>query len=179
MISQLYSTKDASASTGASRQIIRTYTERYKEYFSSEVQAQPGQPRRFTEQDLKLIAYIYQQTSQQGQKHEQVQTSLAAGALDEFAWQQPETEEDEDEHPSTDLVPVARLQAAHALLQDAQRREQEAIARAEEQAKAMQDRLAALERELGKAQGELSAYKAMQRKPPTWWTRLFGGQRNE
>ncbi len=60
---------------------------------------------------------------------------------------------------------------------DAQRREQEA----HEQAQALQDRLNALERELGKAQGELSAYKSMLHKPPapqtdkplTFWQRLL------
>ena len=178
MVSQLYSTKDASALTGASRQIIRAYTERYKEHFSREVQAQPGQPRRFTEQDLKLIAYIYQQTGQQAQKHEQVLAALSAGALEQFAWQPPEATEEAEQGevpPSTALVPISTLQAAQALMLDAQRREEEA----REQAQALQGRLAALERELGKAQGELSAYKAMQRKPPTWWTRLFGGQHNE
>jgi DNA-binding transcriptional MerR regulator len=177
MVSRLYSTKEASALAGASRQIIRTYTDRYKEHFSREVQAQPGQPRRFTADDLKLIAYIYQQTSQQSQTHEQIQAALAAGALEQFDWQPPEAQESvgsSEVPPSTALVPVERLQAAQALMLDAQRREEEA----REQAKALQDRLAALERELGKAQGELSAYKAMQRKPPAWWAKLFGGRQD-
>jgi len=70
------------------------------------------------------------------------------------------------------LVPVERLVAAQALLQDAQRREAEAA----DQVQALQERLAALERELGMAQGELAGYKAAQRKPPAWWRALFGGQ---
>lgn len=174
-----YSPKEAAELTGASRQIIRVYTGTYQRHFSTEgAPTQPGQPRRFTDQDIKLIAYIYQQTGQHSQKHDQVLASLAAGALDAFDWQPPEVSESEEPgepSPGTALVPVERLQAAHALMQDAQRREEEAHA----QAQALQDRLAALERELGKAQGELSAYKAMQRKPPTWWARLFGGQHNE
>lgn len=178
MVSRLYSTKEASALAGASRQIIRTYTDRYKEYFSPEVQAQPGQPRRFTAADLKLIHFIYTSTAEQKLTHEQVQTALSAGALEQFAWQPPETPENADQSETstnTALVPISALQAAQALMQDAQRREEEA----REQTQALQDRLATLERELGKAQGELSAYKAMQRKPPTWWAKLFGSRQSE
>ena len=186
MVSQLYTTKDASALTGASRQIIRAYTDRYKEHFCSEVQAQPGQPRRFTDQDLKLIAYIYQQTGQASQKHDQVLASLAAGALDAFDWQVPEVSESKDPgepSPGTALVPVERLQAAQALMLDAQRREQEAITRAEEQARQLseqaiqrerqlQDQINQLLRELGHKEGELEALRVS--KPKSFWARLLG-----
>lgn len=169
-----YSTKEAADLTGASRQIIRTYTSTYQRHFSTEgAPSQPGRPRRFTAADLKLIRFIYTSTAEQKLTHEQVQERLAAGALEQFIWQPPDEPTErpgEAESASGALIPVERLQAAHALMQDAQRREEEARA----QAQALQDRLAALERELGKAQGELSAYKAMQRKPPTWWARLFG-----
>ena len=185
MVSQLYSTKDASALTGASRQIIRAYTDRYKEHFSREVQAEPGQPRRFTERDLKLIAYIYQQTGQASQKHEQVQAALTSGALDQFDWQPLEEVEPGEVPPSTALVPVERLQAAHALMQDAQRREQEATARAEVQAqqlreqamqreRELQEQINQLLRELGKTEGELAALRSS--KPKGWLARLLSGQ---
>ena len=93
------------------------------------MQAQSGQPRRFTEHELKLIAYIYQRTGQQSQTYEQVQTSLAVGALEQFDWQPPEATERAKQGevpPSTARVPAERLQAAQALMLDAQRREQEA-----------------------------------------------------
>lgn len=187
MVSRLYSTKEASALAGASRQIIRTYTERYKEHFSREVQAEPGQPRRFTERDLKLIAYIYQQTGQASQKHEQVQAALAAGALEQFDWQPPAVTEGAEQGempPSTALVPVERLQAAQALMLDAQRREQEATARAEAQAqqlreqamqreRELQEQINQLLRELGHKEGELKVLKA---KPKGFWQRLLGGE---
>lgn len=177
-----YSTKEAADLTGASRQIIRTYTNTYQRYFSTEgAPAQPGQPRRFTAGDLKLIRFIYTSTAEQKLTHEQVQDRLAEGHLEQFAWQPPEatesagTGEKAAEIPNTALVPVERLQAAQALLLDAQRREAEAS----EQVQALQERINTLERELGKAQGELSAHKALQRKPPAWWTRLFGGRQSE
>lgn len=177
-----YSTKQAAELTGASRQIIRTYTNTYQRHFSTEgAPAQPGQPRRFTAGDLKLIRFIYTSTAEQKLTHEQVQDRLAAGHLEQFAWQPPDATGDAEqgekpaEIPSTALVPVERLQAAQALLLDAQRRESEAADRVH----ALQDRLAALERELGKAQGELAAHKALQRKPPAWWLKLFGGRQSE
>ncbi len=177
-----YSTKEAADLTGASRQIIRTYTNTYQRHFSTEgAPAQPGQPRRFTAGDLKLIRFIYTCTAGEKLTHEQVQDRLAEGHLEQFAWQPPdatgsaETGEKPAEIPSTALVPVERLQAAQALLLDAQRRESEAAG----EVQALQERINALERELGKAQGELQGYKASQRKPPAWWIRLFGGRQSE
>lgn len=166
-----YTTKQAAELTGASRQAIRTYTTSYQRYFSTEgAPDQPGRARRFTRDDLRLIAYIYNSTGEQKRTHEQVQEALAAGELEQFTWQPTEAAESVEgsqEPASTALVPVERLVAAQALLQDAQRREAEAI----DQVQALQDRLAALERELGQAEGKLAA----QRKPPRWWTALFGG----
>lgn len=174
-----YSTKEAAELTGASRQSIRIYTGTYQRHFSTEgAPAQAGQPRRFTAADLNLIRFIYTSTAEQKLTHEQVKDRLATGALEQFAWHPPEATEsaEQSEVPhSTALVPVERLQAAQALMLDAQRREREVA----EHAQALQDRLIALERELGKAQGELSAYKTMLRKPPAWWARLFGGRQSE
>ena len=175
-----YSTKQAAEITGASRQIIRTYTERYQRHFSTEgAPEQPGQPRRFTADDLKLIRYIYSNTAEQKLTHDQVLAALAAGALAQFDWQpplpseRPEPAESAAPGSSTALVPVERLQAAQALLADAQRREAEAAQREQ----TLQERLAQLERELGRAQGELAGYKAAQRRPPAGWVTLFGGSR--
>lgn len=176
-IAEHFTTKQAAELTGASRQIIRTYTNTYQRYFSTEgAPEQPGQPRRFTAADLKLIRYVYTSTAEQKLTHEQVLERLAAGDLDRFEWQLPEATGNAEgssvgaEQSSTALVPIERLRAAQALIQEAQRREAEAAQKAEE----LQDRLLAAERELGKAQGELAAYKAMQRRPPTWWVKIFG-----
>ena len=172
-----YSTKEASDVTCASKQIIRVYTVRYARYLSTEGTPEPGKPRRFTEGDLKLLAYVYQQTSNGNMTHEQVLESLARGALERFDWStpiQPESAPEAAESAPSGtnaLVPIERFQAAQALLMDAQRREQEA----KEQAQALQDKVNQLERDLGKAQGALEAYQTMRRRP-RWWTVLFGGE---
>ena len=109
--------------------------------------------------------------------HEQVLESLAQGALDRFEWAIPtqgesatEAAESAQSAPNA-LIPVERFQAAHALLMDAQRREQEA----RDHAQALQDKVNQLERELGQAQGALQAYQAVRRRP-RWWVALFGGE---
>ena len=178
-----YSTKEASEITGASRQIIRTYTGTYAQYFSTEgAPTQPGQPRNFTRDDLRLIHFIYVMTKERGQNHSQVQARIDAGELADFDWEPPDDEEGGD--PGTALVSVAQLQAARLLLEDAQRREQEATARAEAQARELreqaesrerelQDQINQLLRELGHKEGELEALRAS--KPKGWWARLLGG----
>ena len=172
-----FSTKEASDLTGASKQIIRVYTARYARYLSTEGTPDPGKARRFTEGDLKLLAYVYQQTSTGNMTHEQVLESLAQGALDRFEWAIPnqgesatEATESAQSAPNA-LIPIERFQAAQALLMDAQRREQEA----REQAQLLQDKVNQLERELGQAQGALQAYQAVRRRP-RWWVALFGGE---
>jgi DNA-binding transcriptional MerR regulator len=167
MTKEYYSTKDASALTGASRQVIRVYTDRYARYLSTEATPGPGRERRFTPTDLKLIAFIYTQTGQNGQTHDQIEAELNGGALEGFAWETPEHANVAPETPDSAmgaLVPAERLQAALALLQDTQRRELQQGAE-----------IARLQNELGKAQGELAAYKSL-RSRPHWWKVLFGGE---
>jgi DNA-binding transcriptional MerR regulator len=174
MAKDYYSTKDASALTGASRQVIRVYTDRYARYLSTEATPGPGKERRFTVADLKLIAYVYQQTGNEGQTHDQVEQQLAAGALDTFAWEPPEPTSGASQTPesaTSPLVPAERLQAALALLQDAQRRETDQA----HQVQQLSTEIARLQNELGKAQGALDAYKSMRRRPK-WWSMLFGGE---
>ena len=172
-----YSTSQASDITGASIQIIRAYTKLYARYFSTEATPEPGQARRFTAADLRLIKFAHQ-LSRQNITREQVAERLAAGELDRFDWQPPEAESEPEQaggEPSTALVPLERLQAAQALLQDAQRREQAAA----EQAAALQAEVQRLAGELGKAQGELAGYKAAQYRSPKWWRAIFGGRASE
>lgn len=176
-----FTTKEAAELTGASRQIIRIYTSTYQRYFSTEgAPDQSGQQRRFTPADVKLIRFIYTRTAEHKLTHEQVQAALAAGELEQFAWEAPERPQsaasaydspEEQQSASAALVPVERLQAAHALMQDAQRREQQAA----EQVQALTERLAQLERELGAAQGELQAYKQLRPRRPRWLQWLVGG----
>lgn len=169
-----YTTKVASELTGASRQVIRTYTQRYARYLSTEATPQPGMDRRFTADDLKLLAFVFQRTSA-GETHDQVLERLQSGELEQFAWLPPEPApepQSADESASSALVPLERLHAAHALLQDAQRRE----AAAADQVAALQAEVQRLSLELGKAQGEAAALKASRYKAPAWWRALFGGR---
>jgi hypothetical protein len=179
-MSEYYSTKDVSELTRASKQIIRTYTSTYARYFSTEATPEIGKPRRFTETDVKLIAYIYHHTQEENLNHEQVLAQLASGALEIFAWEIPEQQNkaytalpersESWEYDTGALIPLERLQAAQALLLDVQRREDNA----REEVKRLQERINQLERELGTAQGELNILKSQRRKPPKWWTTLFG-----
>jgi DNA-binding transcriptional MerR regulator len=181
-----YSIKDAAGLTGASRQVIRFYTSTYPRWFSTEATPEPGKERRFTAADLKLIRYIYSTVAKEKLTHEQVQARLTAGALNDFEWDIPQEAPGVMQEPTEDigtaLVPVAQLQAARLLLEDAQRREQEAIEQATAMRQAalqreqeLQNRINQLERELGKTEGELSAYKTMQaNRPKSWWARVLG-----
>jgi len=177
-----YSTKEASGITGASTPVIRAYTGVYARYFSTDATPEPGKPRRFTRADLKLIAYVYQKGEREGYTREQVLEQLAAGELDRFAWQAPEeppsatgSAESAESATSNALVPFERLQAAHALMHDAQRREQMAT----EQVAALQAEVQRLSLELGKAQGEAAALKTNRYQAPRWWRAIFGGRQGE
>jgi DNA-binding transcriptional MerR regulator len=175
-----YSTKEASEITGASRQIIRTYTGTYARYFSTEgAPDSPGQPRSFTRDDLRLIRFIYVATKERGLNHNQVQEHLAAGELEAFEWEAPE--EGEESTPGATgnqpiaLVPVAQLQAAMTLLQDAQRREQEAREQARNDQREMQAEMDKLRQALGRAEGALEALRDQQAdRTRSWWSRILG-----
>ena len=184
-MSEYYSTKEAADLTGASRQIIRTYTASYQRFFSTDGAPQPGLQRRFTAADLRLIKYIYEST-QTGITHTEVAERLAAGELEQFAWQAPESPpepaqaaESAESATSTALVPLERLQAAHALMQDAQRREQAAA----EQVAALQAEVQRLSQALGRAEGEAATLaatvKASRYHAPKWWRAIFGGRAAE
>ena len=179
-MSQYYTTSQASAITGASVQTIRAYTKLYTRYFSTEATPTSGLSRRFTADDLRLIRFAFQQTAA-GNTREQVSELLAAGELSEYDWQPPAPEDATSEpvepagEPGTALVPLERLQAAQALLTDAQRREQVAA----EQVAALQAEVQRLAGELGKAQGELQGFRSAQYRAPAWWRKLFGGRAGE
>lgn len=172
-----YTTSQASAITGASVQTIRAYTKLYARHLSLEATPASGLSRRFTADDLRLIRFAFTQTAA-GNTREQVAEQLAAGALAEYSWQPPQPSELDSEpvEPSTEqstaLVPLERLQAAQALLQDAQHREQVAAERLE----AAQATISDLQRELGKAQGELAGFRSAQYRSPKWWRAIFGGR---
>lgn len=188
-----YTTSAAAARLGVARQTIRAYAARYARFLSTEgAPAERGQARRFTEADLKTLAYVRHHT-ELGATHDQVTEQLIADALDAWEWEEAgnsasrdaQTIAQDDTGGHGALVPAERLLAAQALLQDAQTRlaaeeaKNEARLAAQEAAykgevAALQGELRALERALGQREGELAAALA-QAKPKGFWSRLLGG----
>jgi DNA-binding transcriptional MerR regulator len=158
--------------TGASRQVIRVYCQLYPDYLSTEATPLAGMERHFTEADLKLISFIYGQTSI-GAAHNEVQEMLKEGALESFAWAMPEapdTPVGASPAQSSQLVPIDALRATQAVLVALQDERDRVL----EGRQGLEDEIKDLRQQLGFAQGELAAIKAAKRRPPTWWTRLFG-----
>ena len=169
-----YTTKAASEATGISRPALRLYTGVYSRYLSLDATPEPGKARAFTEADLRTLAFVYRHTSAQ-ESHEAVKRRLDAGELASFDWQPPDeaqTATEAQEPTSTALVPLERLQASITLLQEAQRREQEAQAKAQ----ALEEENRRLERALGTAHGALEAMRAARYVPPAWLRWLIGGR---
>ncbi len=86
---------EAAAATGASRPALRTYTNRYTRYFSTEATPEQGRARRFTAADLKVIAFIREKTITENLAHEEIEAHLAAGELERFAWEPPDQIEEQ------------------------------------------------------------------------------------
>ena len=173
-----YSPKDVTEHTGASASAVRIYTDRYARYLSTEA---TEIPRKFTLADLKLIAFIVRCTKEKAMTHEQVEAALKAGELVAFDWELPAPATVEAEQ-STALVPLAQLQALQLVLEEARRREKDAVqsvevvrSEATEREQSLQSEIARLQNELGRAQGALDAYKSIKRRP-RWWVALFGGE---
>jgi DNA-binding transcriptional MerR regulator len=172
-MSDLYTVAEASKLTGVAKPTLRTYTNRYQRYLSTDATPEHGAERLFTEADLTLLAFVYSYTSA-GKTHGQVIEALQDNALDSFDWQLPESQPDSPQSADSigeALVPMSRLQSAEMFVLDAKQREQTMAEQLEE----AQKRNAELERELGQASGELAGFKAAQYKAPKWWRALFGG----
>ncbi|MCB0094305.1 MAG: MerR family transcriptional regulator [Caldilineaceae bacterium] len=167
-----YSVGEVSKLTGASVASIRVYGARYVKYMSPTATPEPGQMRRFSEDDVKLIAYIYHSTTE-GVNHDQVQERLDAGALDSFEWNPPEEQkpEQEPETYSSALVPIERLHALNEVLQR-ETAERERLATSTQE---LQKEIARLNADLGKAQGIAETLASQNaRLTRSWWRKLLG-----
>jgi DNA-binding transcriptional MerR regulator len=172
---EYYTPNEVASLIGASKQAIRNYTGIYARYLSTEATPERGGVRRFTESDVKLLAFVYTKTSIENLTHEQILERLGQGELEAFEFHIPQKEGKEEQAAdlSTALVPLERLQASQALLADAQRREVQVTEEAKQREQTLQTEINRLNQELGRAQGELAVYK---RRRPAWWVRLFGGE---
>jgi DNA-binding transcriptional MerR regulator len=116
----LYTPKRVTDILGISQSALRIYTDRYAVHLSTEA---TSIPRKFTEADLRTLGFVVASTKE-GKTHEQVLATWGE-EFDSFEWEPPESTTEAAGEASTALVPVAALQAAQALMLDAQRREQE------------------------------------------------------
>src|SRR4051794_8064137 len=116
----LYAPKHAAELLGISPSAIRLYTTRYKKHLSTEATTTP---RRFTDADLRFIAFVVKKT-EEGKAHDVIlaylETEEGKADRDNFTWQSPEAEAVSDTGPGTMLVPVERLIAVQAMLQSQQ-----------------------------------------------------------
>lgn len=185
MTDATFTPKQAAHMAGVSAASLRNYTARYADHFSANATPPKGQPRKFTAEDVRLLAFIRDATAR-GLKHGQVQDAIEAGELGEFDhWQapEPETEPIQDDEPSTALATGAQVQALQMILDDLQRREsvakeETARLRTEMQAhdETYQERINSLTMQLGEAKGKLSAFEeAARNRRPEWFRRIFGG----
>jgi DNA-binding transcriptional MerR regulator len=171
----LYTPKHAAELLSISPSAIRLYTTRYKKHLSSEA---GNTPRRFTEGDLRFVAFVGKKT-EEGKAHEAIlaylETPEGEAEYEEFEWKPPGTNPVIDTGPGTMLVPVERLVAAQALLQS----QQEERLRLLERERELLDQVSRLQREVGKAEGKIESLEAQlqqPRKPKGFWARLLGGE---
>lgn len=164
----LYSPKRVTDLLGISASALRIYVDKYARRLSTEATTTP---RKFTEADLHALAFVVAGT-REGKTHDQILATWEE-AYAAFEWDLPEEDGIAGE-TTTALVPVAALQAAQALMLDAQRREQKAHELAESRERELQEQINQLLRELGHKEGELEALRAA--RPKGFWARLLGGQ---
>jgi DNA-binding transcriptional MerR regulator len=166
-MAEYYTPADAERLTGISRPAVRVYANRYARWLSTEASPPPGQARRFRSDDLRVLSFVYKQSTQESQQHEAIAATLEAhgGVPAEFDWQLPE--EDQAAPASAALVPLGELRAAQALMVDSRGREQVAT----EQIATLQRKVEELQREIGRLEGELTFYR---RRRPSWVRRFFG-----
>lgn len=167
-MADLYTPKRVCDTLGISQSALRGYVAKYKRHLSTEATTTP---RKFTEADLHALAFVVASTKD-GKTHDQVLVGWDE-EYPSFEWEATGQPTDPTEGDSTALVPAAALQAAHALMLDAQRREEEAREEARERERQLQEQINQLLRELGHKEGELDALRVS--KPKGFWSRLFGG----
>jgi DNA-binding transcriptional MerR regulator len=86
-----YSTAQAAQAAGVSSSTIRNvssgpFTAYYAPFLSPGARPGKGQARQFSQDDIRILVYIRQQTAA-GLAHADVAQKLAAGALQDFDWQ--------------------------------------------------------------------------------------------
>lgn len=178
-MAELYTPKRAADLLGVSPSALRLYTDRYAVHLSTEA---TSTPRKFTRDDLKVFAFVAHSTGL-GRTHDEILATWDE-EFPRFVWEVPAPATDE----STALISIAELGYMRAQLEEAQRnaqaaweREHAARQEARQEAEQLREEINRLHRELGKAEGELSALRRLAQDAPQatrgpWWARLFGGK---
>lgn len=155
---------DVAGRLGISAGTVRNYTSQFADHLSPEATPPPGQPRRFTDEDLRVMATAKSLLAE-GLTYDQVRERLAEGVHLVEEVEVPPTPEPEPERTETALVPVATLQ----LYVQPYVRERDRVIMERDEALA---RVAELEREVGRLEGQLQVQQ-----PPggkSWIQRLLG-----
>lgn len=167
-MNEYYYPADVVNQTGVSASTLRNYTKHYVGYLTAAATPGEGQKRVFTEQDLKLVAFIKQKTSKRGEglSHEAVKAAIDRGELEDFELPSKSTGETD-----TALATAENSSALMLLIEQLREREENYRQRDEEQ----QLEIVALQRELGTAQGRmLELEKQNKRLSRPWWKKVLG-----
>jgi len=150
LLTALYRPAQAATLAGITLTSLREYTTAYAPFFSDYATPPPGEPRLFTPEDIRLLAFIADHT-RRGAGREEVIQRLASGGLKDFDWWLPEPEQSKGQQV-TALVPVPQLQViAEAFFQQVE------AARAREEE--LQTRLTLVERRISQLEDELAALR--------------------
>src|SRR5215212_30082 len=125
----MYTIKLASEAAKVSIPTVYNYTKRFARYFSPTATPQKGATRLFSDDDIRLLAYLNHKLSRQKLTYEQVEQALETepAELETFAeYTSPERHGAEE---ALHLVPRAELISAKILVDDARLREQQAQAK--------------------------------------------------
>jgi len=163
----LYRPAQAARMAGISLSSIKDYTTYYAPFFSQEATPPPGEPRAFTPEDVRLLAFI-EDATRRGISCEEIVQRLSSGELKDFDWKAPEQEQAQNQSATT-LTPAQQLHVLAAVfvrqIEEARQREQELV-----------ERLMEAERRIGQLEGELAALRREDElsRPRALWKQLFG-----
>jgi DNA-binding transcriptional MerR regulator len=184
-----FTPSQVSKMTGVSVAGVRNYADdpRYDQWFSDHARRIiDPKVRKYTADDVRLIAFIGSKTKGEGLTHEDVLAALAGGDLDQFdSWTEgddPEPLEADAGADSTELATGAQTAALMAFLSEFRDREQVTRAEVDDlrtelraREETYQEVINDLQQQLGAAQGELKAVKEERERWPGWLKWITGG----
>lgn len=154
---EYYTPSQVASMISRSPATVRRLTGQYADSLSDSANPPKGQARRYTQEDVAILQLATQ--------------AIDAGISRDMVLAKLDTVTLSDDMPPPIALPTqAQPSTALALLEDARRQADDA----KEEAAMLRERIEILQRELGKAEGELVAYKALRPRRPRWWICLFG-----